>query len=81
MLFVAHPALGQRLQHIRADNLADILLRYAFLMLRGHDHRGGAHGFAVFILQRNLAFGVRTQRFFLAGVARIPASSLRILCE
>ena len=58
MLFVAHPAFRQDIDHVRAGNLAYIVDRKLSGMLRGHDDGGRTDGLAIDIAQGHLALGV-----------------------
>src|SRR5690606_39963848 len=53
--FGREPASGEHLAHITANELAQVGLLDAFLMLRGDHNRGDTDRFAVFIAQRYLA--------------------------
>src|SRR6266851_8972505 len=71
MVLIAHPALGQDLHDIGADDLAHFRLLDLGAVLRRDDDRGGADRLAVDILQADLALGVGTEQRRLAGMTVI----------
>ena len=71
MLLVAHPAFGQDVQHVGADDLAHLLLADVLGVLGRDHHRRGADRPAVDVAQADLALGVGTQLRLGAGMARL----------
>src|SRR6266851_837151 len=68
MVLIAHPALGQDLHDVGADDLAHFLLLDLGAVLRRDDNRGGADRLAIDIAQAELALGVRAEERRLAGM-------------
>ena len=60
-VFRAHPAIGKYLLHMGTHNRAHIVLAQFLGMLGRDHHRSGANRLAVFIAQRDLAFGIRSE--------------------
>ena len=67
---LAHPAVGQDVDHVRPNNLANRFLIEILTMLGRHHHRRRADWFAVDVAQRHLAFRVWTQAGLGAGMTR-----------
>ena len=61
----------QHVDHVRTHDLAHLVQAQILGMLGGDHNRGRADGLAVFVAQRDLAFGIRSQARLRAGMARL----------